>query len=83
MTETRADGTVWKVPMIHWDRTRNSLNLSRDDFERMTKVAETNPSLRDALEHAKMLWLLSDDGRRPDSQCYPVLYKDAEGNRVK
>lgn len=61
----------WK-PFLHLDRTRNVLGLSRDDLEKMARCAKDNPSLYEAMEHAKMLWLLADNnGRRDDSLCYP------------
>lgn len=79
---TDNEGNQWYVPIVHWDRSRNNLGLSREDLERMTQIAQTHPALNDALEHAKMLWMLVDTNRRPDEECYPKMFRDKNGREL-
>jgi hypothetical protein len=62
-------------PLIYHDRSKNCLKLSREDLKLMAEACSSNPALKDAMETAKLIWLLTDPVRRRDADCYPVNYK--------
>jgi len=71
MFERDKDGTLWSVPMIHFDRSRNSVNLSRHDLELICEIADEYPALREALDQVKLIYkLINHPEKQPDSNCY-------------
>lgn len=71
ITKRDRNGDTWLLPLTHYDRSRNVLGLSRDDCERMCRLAVDHPALKQSLEDAKMIWMLLDNKRRPDNECLP------------
>lgn len=81
--KTDESGT-WRVPLTHYDRSRNPFGISLDDFELACEIAKNREDMAEALRHVKVLLVLLDDGKmRPDSKCYPSLIRRSDGSLVK
>lgn len=61
-------------PLSDLDRSRNKLNLSHDDLDRIFDIAQTNETMASAINQLLMIRKLVDDGIVKDEFCYPTTW---------
>ena len=66
------------VPVVRLNRGFNGLNLSHQDMRQIHELSQQHKSLKDAVDHMKVLWRLLDNNVLPDEECYSSTWSIAK-----